>query len=181
MVKRVLRFPNYADGHKHFTQRKWSPDSGWLPTVKGVGAVLYNADRLILTGTVIIVEGEKDADSISGLHLSGRGGETIGVTSGGKGTWHAKLAKQLRGKAVIVMPDNDAPGEDYAVTVRASLDAEHIEYASVSFAGTGSKDVTEYLQNDHTVEELVRLINSPWVKAPSSHSGMPIEEDFIEA
>jgi 5S rRNA maturation endonuclease (ribonuclease M5) len=59
------------------------------------------------------------------LHLGGYGGETIGVTSGGKGSWHPKLAKQLRDKRVIVMPDNDAPGEAYAEAVRASLDAEN--------------------------------------------------------
>ena len=41
------------------------------------------------------------------------------------------------------MPDNDAPGEAYAEAVRASLDAEHIEYKTVSLAGTRAKDVSE--------------------------------------
>jgi 5S rRNA maturation endonuclease (ribonuclease M5) len=113
----------------------------------------------------VVLEGEKDADSITNLHLGGYGGgETIGVTSGGSRSWHSKLAKQLRQKVVIVMPDNDAAGEAYAETVRTSLDAENIKYKTVSLAGTGAKDVTEYLENGHTAEELVQLVDSEWVR-----------------
>jgi 5S rRNA maturation endonuclease (ribonuclease M5) len=165
-LKKVLRHPNDAQGNKVFRQRKWTP-SGWRAGVKGVGPVLYNAHRIPAAGTVIIVEGEKDADTVTNLHLRGCGGETIGVTSGGRGSWHPKLAKQLRDKVVIVMPDNDAPGEAYAEAVRASLDAERIKYKTVSFAGTGAKDVTEYLTNGHTAEELVQLIDSDWVRMSS--------------
>jgi excisionase family DNA binding protein len=161
-VKQVLRLPDDEHGKKQFLQRRWTPN-GWSWNVKGVGPVLYNAHRIATAGTVVIVEGEKDADSITNLHLCGYGGETIGVTSGGSGSWHPKLAKQLRNKVVIVMPDNDAPGERFAEAVRNSLDAENIEHKTVSFAGTGAKDVTDYLANGHTAEELVQLVNSDWV------------------
>lgn len=182
----MLRLPDDEQGKKQFIQRKWT-ENGWVPGVKGVGPVLYNAQRIGIAGTVVIVEGEKDADSITNLHLGGFGGETIGVTSGGSRSWHAKLAKQLRHKVVIVMPDNDAPGEAYAEAVRASLNAEHIKYKTVSFAGTGAKDVTEYLSNRHTTEELVRLIDSDWVRMPEethpaiSNELRREENDFIPA
>jgi 5S rRNA maturation endonuclease (ribonuclease M5) len=149
--------------------------------------VLYNAHRISTAGTVVIVEGEKDADSITNLHLGGYGGETIGATSGGSGSWQPKLAKQLCDKVVIVMPDNDAPGEAYAEAVKASLDAQSIKYKTVSFAGTGSKDVTEYLSNGHTADELVQFINSDWVGMPDgTHPAIPNElrredSDFIPA
>jgi hypothetical protein len=68
-VKQIVRLPNDEHGNKRFRQRKWT-DSGWVPNVKGIGSVLYNAHRLMAAGTVIIVEGEKDADSITNLHLS---------------------------------------------------------------------------------------------------------------
>ena len=42
--------------------------------------------------------------------------------------------------------------------LRASLGAENIRYKTVSFAGTGAKDVTEYLMDGYTAEELVQLI-----------------------
>jgi hypothetical protein len=85
------------------------------------------------------------------------------------------------------MPDNDAPGEAYAEAVRASLDAENIKYKTVSFAGTGTKDVTEYLENGHTAEELVQLIDSDWVGMPDgTHPATPNElrredSEFIPA
>ncbi len=149
--------------------------------------MLYNTQRIGTAGTVVIVEGEKDADSITNLQFGGYGGETIGVTSGASGSWHRKLAKQLRQKVVIIMRDNDAPGEAYAEAVRASLDAENIKYKTVSFAGTGAKDVTEYLMNGHTAEELVQLIDSDWVTMPEgTHPAVPNElrheeYDFVPA
>jgi 5S rRNA maturation endonuclease (ribonuclease M5) len=184
-VKRILRLPNDEHGNKQFRQFKWT-DSGWIPNIKGIGPVLYNAHRLMAAGTAIIVEGEKDADSITNLHLAGYGGETIGVTSGGSRSWHHKLAKQLRDKVVIVMPDNDVPGEAYAEAVRASLDAEKIKFKTVSFAGTGAKDVTEYVGNGHTTEELVQLIDSDWVRMPDgTHpailNDLREDNDFIPA
>jgi hypothetical protein len=56
--------------------------------------------------------------------------------------------------------------EAYGEAVRTSLHAESIGYKTVSFADTGAKDATEYLENDHTAEELVQLINSDWVRMP---------------
>jgi 5S rRNA maturation endonuclease (ribonuclease M5) len=171
-VKRIVRLPNDESGNKQFRQFKWT-ENGWVLGVKGVGPVLYNAHRISTAGTVVIVEGEKDADSITNLHLAGYVGETIGVTSGGGRSWHHKLAKQLRHKVVILMPDNDVAGEAYAEAVRASLDAENIKYKTVSFAGTGAKDVTEYLGNGRTTEELVHLIDSDWVRMPDcTHPAM---------
>jgi 5S rRNA maturation endonuclease (ribonuclease M5) len=181
LLKQVRRFPNDKQGKRHISQRR-PTDKGWVSDVEGIGPVLYNAHLLVTAGTVVIVEGEKDADTVTNLHLAGRGGATIGVTSGGAASWHPKLAKLLRGKVVIVMPDNDPAGEDYALAVRTSLDAQCIEYKTVSFAGTGAKDVTEYLQNEHTTEELVTLIDSQWVKMPdASGQAMPLDEEIIEA
>jgi 5S rRNA maturation endonuclease (ribonuclease M5) len=181
LLKQVRRFPNDEEGNKHISQRR-PTENGWIPDVKGIGPLLYNAHLLATAGTVVIVEGEKDADTVTRLHLSGHGGVTIAVTSGGKGSWHPRLAKQLRGKVVIVMPDNDPAGEDYAVAIRAALSTQNIEYKSVSFAGTGAKDVTEYLQSDHSAEDLVNLIDSDWVTMPeASHPGMPINDEVFEA
>ena len=76
------------------------------------------------------------------------------------------------------MPDNDAPGEAYAEAIRASLEAENIPYKTVSFAGTGAKDVSEYLLNGGTKDDLVRLIDSEWVSMPNeSFSGITDEEE----
>jgi 5S rRNA maturation endonuclease (ribonuclease M5) len=177
--KQVLRFPNDEHDKKVFSVRMWT-DSGWLPGSKGVGPMLYNAEWLKVAGTAIIVEGERDATSVNDLHLCGYGGLCIGVTSGSAGSWKPGLAKLLREKKVIVMPDNDARGEDYAEAIRASLDEQHIDYTTVSFAGTGANDVSEYLANGNTVEDLVRLINSPWVSLPDGIDPHPEHDTGLE-
>jgi excisionase family DNA binding protein len=178
LKKRVLRFPNDDNGNKVINQFRWTKDS-WVPGTKGVGPLLYNAHLLKAAGTVVIVEGEKDANSITDLHLAGCGGATIGVTSGGSQSWKPKLARLLRGKAVIVMPDNDVSGEAYAEAIRASLDAEGIKYQTVSFAGTGAKDATDYLQNGHTDEELVQLIDSDWIGLPVAGHRITAAHDAV--
>ena len=61
----------------------------------------------------------------------------------------------------------DAAGEQYALDVTSSLDAEGIENRVVSFADTGAKDLTEYLQS-HSPSELARLIGTDWIYPPDS-------------
>jgi len=91
----------------------------------------------------------------------------IGTTSGGAESWNAELAKLLRGKRVVLMPDADEAGAKFAASVKASLEAEDIEYRVVSFDDVGAKDVTDFLEAGHTVEELAQRIGTDWVKVPS--------------
>ena len=63
------------------------------------------------------------------------------------------------------MPDADAAGARFATDVKASLDAEEIEYRVVSFEDAGAKDVTDFLAV-HTLEDLVRRIGADWVRMP---------------
>jgi hypothetical protein len=63
------------------------------------------------------------------------------------------------------MPDADVAGQRYADAVKASLEAEGIEYRIVTFEDVGAKDVTEFLE-EHSVEELVRRIGPDWVCMP---------------
>jgi hypothetical protein len=58
--------------------------------------------------------------------------------------------------------------------VTSSLDAEGIEYCVVSFADTGAKDVTEYLEN-HSPSELARLIGTDWIYPPDGVGDAPME------
>ena len=131
----------------------------------GLPPLLFNADLLSIADTVCITEGEKDALTVTELHLLSSYGLVIGTTSGGAESWDASLAKHLRGKRVVLMPDADAAGARFATDVKASLDAEEIEYRVVSFEDAGAKDVTDFLAV-HTVEDLVRRIGADWVRMP---------------
>lgn len=161
LLKQVLRYPD-EDGQKVFRQRQ-PGKGGWVWNTLGLPPLLFNADLLSIADTVCITEGEKDALTVTELHLLSSYGLVIGTTSGGAESWDASLAKHLRGKRVVLMPDADAAGARFATDVKASLDAEEIEYRVVSFEDAGAKDVTDFLAV-HTMEDLVRRIGADWVR-----------------
>lgn len=163
LLKQVLRYPD-ENGQKVFFQRQ--PAKGdWKWNVTGLPPMLFNMELLHLADTVCITEGEKDAFTVTELHLLSDYGLVVGMTSGGAESWNSQLAKYLRGKKVVLMPDADAAGARFAADVKASLDAEGIEYRVVSFEDAGAKDVTDFLAV-HTMEDLVRRIGADWVRMP---------------
>jgi len=96
LVKQVLRYPD-IDGRKVFMQRR--PAKGdWIWNVGGLPPILFNMELLEYAGVACITEGEKDACTVTDLHLLGDTGMVIGMTSGGAESWDAQLAKHLRGK-----------------------------------------------------------------------------------
>jgi hypothetical protein len=164
LKKQVLRLPNDDMGNKRFTQRRLGKD-GWIYNVKGMKPMLFNASFLQYADTLLITEGEKDAVTITGLALKGRYGMAIGTTSGGSSSWDASLVKDLIGHRVVILPDDDDAGKQYADAIEESLKTEGIEYRRVSFSDTGAKDVTEYMEN-HSTEDLARLIGVDWIRMP---------------
>ena len=155
LVKQVLRHPD-----KRFVQRRYTA-IGWRYDLKGVKPLLYNLPMLNFAKTVVITEGEKDADRVTNLKLlDATRSEIVATTSGGSDTWLDKLAERLCGKRVIVMPDSDAAGLKYKEEVVASLEQRQIQYCVVTF--DGYKDVSDYLDDGHTETELAQLIIDEW-------------------
>ena len=127
--------------------------------------MLFNLPVLQFADTVFVTEGEKDAITVTELALRGEFGIAVGTTSGGSHSWDASLAKDLTGHRVVILPDDDEAGKQYADAVEESLKTERIEYRRVSFSGTGAKDVTEYMEH-HSTEDLARLIGVDWIRMP---------------
>lgn len=97
---------------KSFWQERWS-GKGWDSSegcMDGVERVFYNLPELLESeGPVLFVEGEKD------VHTAARLGFTATTTPQGAGK--AKEVKDwsaLVGREVVIVPDNDQPGEDHA-------------------------------------------------------------------
>ena len=99
-----------------FRQRRPLPGGRWSWSLEGVPMVLYNLPE-ILSRTqqpVIVVEGEKDAETLRLLGL-------VGTTSPcGSSAWRPEYARWLKGRRVVVLPDNDEPGRRYAASVAGS-------------------------------------------------------------
>lgn len=152
LVLEVLRYEP-----KSFRQRRPDGNGGWIWNLTGVKRPLYKlADveiaRDVLHEPVYFVEGEKDADRLAGQDL-------VATTSlGGSGSWRPEYAEQLRGAHVVVVPDNDEPGKQYAAKVAASLQGVAASVKVVELPGLPPKgDVSDWLDAGHSGAELAQL------------------------
>lgn len=101
-----------ANGSKFF--RPWNAENG--KTEFPQPRPLYQLPKLAQTDTIIIVEGEKCADAL------GKAGYPATTLMGGANSSVAKTElSPLKGKKVILWPDNDDPGSTYVTNVGSAL------------------------------------------------------------
>lgn len=72
---------------------------------------LYRLPELAKAGTVFVVEGEKAADAVVSLGLNAT------TSAGGSNAAKQTDWSPLAGRDVVIIPDNDVPGSQYAETV----------------------------------------------------------------
>ena len=141
---------------KSFRQRKPDGHGGWEWKLGKVRRVLYRLPQVVeaifLGKEVFIPEGEKDADRLASLGLAAT------TSAGGVSKWRSEYTKTLRGASVVIVPDNDGPGEDHAVAVARSLDGVAQEVRILRLPNLPPKgDVSDWLDAGGTVEELCSL------------------------
>lgn len=109
-IYRARRY--YSQGSRKFAQERFK-DGQWATGVKGIEPLPYNLKHLADNpdATVVIVEGEKDADNLMAAGILST------CNSGGAGAWKPCLNQYLKGRDIIVLPDNDNPGRDHAQKV----------------------------------------------------------------
>lgn len=167
LLYQVMRY-RLPNGKKKFMQRRPDNRGGWIYDLDGVGRILYRAGGLIdhPESTVVIVEGEKDADRLNDLFVARS--MTAVATTGAQGAddterWRS-YAEFLRGRACVVIPDNDPRGLRHARGVCDYLDGIAGSVKLVELSEVGSKgDVSDWLDADNDVDDLWRLI----VEAPA--------------
>lgn len=101
---------------KGFAQRRPN-GNGWDWGLGDVRRVLYHLPALLRSApkAVFVVEGEKDVHALESLNL------VATSASGGAGKWRPEYAEALKGRIVVVIPDNDEPGRMHAKQVADSL------------------------------------------------------------
>jgi 5S rRNA maturation endonuclease (ribonuclease M5) len=161
-IKRKLRYPD-----DHYPKYLWHRmEDGWQVGLKDTPSVLYNLPQVLKASTVAIVEGEKDADRLDmeWLHDTHDDKHTrIAVTTmGASGDWEDKFADDLKGKRVILMPDNDEAGRRCGDQILASLCKRNIQHKVIDFQPYGVKDVSDFL-DVHSSSELAKLMGPEWV------------------
>lgn len=148
---------------KDFRQRK--PDGqGWTWKLNGVRRVPYRLKDLQGKPEVMIVEGEKDADRLWGL------GVPATTNAGGAGKWVDDYSVALVAagvKGVVILPDNDPPGEAHGRAVAESCRAVGLHVKLVQLPGLPPKgDVSDWLGAGKPVDDLRCVID-----------GTPVVED----
>ncbi len=164
----------YIQRHKGAYYRKVGDDlwKGGKGALDGVVQVLYNLHELVdgvRDGkTVYHVEGCKDVETAR---------EKLGVvatTSGGVKTWRPEFKSFYVGADVVVVPDNDKEGREYAETVAKSIAPVAGRVKVVSLPGLPEKgDLTDWLDAGHTPEEFFELVEAAETYAPEEEAPWP--------
>jgi|GEM_PF-5568651 len=110
----VFRF-HYGDSDKQFRQATATPSGGWITTAGKALWPLFNLHQLPAAGIVTIHEGEKAALAAEAL------GQIATTSHGGAEAPSKTDWSPLAGREVVIFPDNDQPGEEYADEVAGIL------------------------------------------------------------
>ncbi len=148
----VVRFPS-----KEFRQRRPNGRGGWTWNLKGVERVLYNLPALAGQQRVFWVEGEKDADRL-GAALGCAATPSPGGAAAFRSVYVRSLAS-LGVQEVIVLPDHDPVGWEYAAQVAQACRALGLTVRVVALPGLEEKqDVSDWLDQGGTIGALEALI-----------------------
>jgi len=145
----VVRKP----GHQ-FMQRQPNGNGGWIYSLKDVRRVLYRLQSLLASNDIVFVcEGEKDADNLARL------GFTTTTNPQGAGKWRPEFNVFLKGRHVVILPDNDDAGEKHAADVLRSISPIAASAVILRLPGLPTKgDVSDWLNAGGTADAMRRLV-----------------------
>lgn len=129
--------------------------------------VPYRLPKLLLSETVYLPEGEKDVATLEAWGLA------ASCNPGGSGGSHlySGWVEHFRGRHLIILPDNDAPGRKHAAAVAGHLLPVAATVRIVELPGLAEKgDVTDWKAAGGTSEQLQALVAGT---APLEASGLP--------
>jgi hypothetical protein len=149
---------------KDFSQRRPDGSGGWVGDLKGIRRVLYRLPEVIASEDVLIVEGEKDADTAKeklGL---------CGTTGGGAAEkWPDEYTATLAGKNCVVIPDADVPGRSKATKIAQALSGKAASLKLLELPG--AKDLTEWVEHGGTLDALIELVRNTLAYRPEVVDG----------
>ena len=158
----------FSDGSKNALWYLFNPETNSFNEKYGLSgkkAPLYNADALHhnkdnMECPIIIVEGEKDVETLAGMEIL-----ATSLPNGGQSKqWHAGLYNDdLQGHDIIILTDNDKTGETYGETVAKNVSkiANSVKIVSARTIWNECpkkgdiSDIVQALGQDQTIELLL--------------------------
>ncbi|MBN1970785.1 MAG: hypothetical protein JW870_15570 [Candidatus Delongbacteria bacterium] len=125
--KRLIKVYNYVNARgellfqkcrydpKSFSIRRPGKDGKWIYNLDDVKPVLYRLPEVISGQLVIIVEGEKDADTLAGL------GYVATTAPHGCQHWREEYNQYFDDKQVYLIHDNDDSGKTHMLEIAKNL------------------------------------------------------------
>jgi hypothetical protein len=141
---------------KGFAQRKPGPEGEWVWSLGDVRRVLYRLPELLAAREdrwVFVVEGEKDADALW------ERGFVATTNVGGAGKRTDEYVETLKGRSVVVLPDNDEAGRKHAQALLEALTGVAREVRVVELPGLPEKaDVSDWFASGGSRDRLTELV-----------------------
>ncbi len=161
----------YIQRHKGAYYRKVGADL-WEKGLEGVSQVLYNLPEFVegvrAGKRVYHFEGPKDVETAR---------EKLGVvatTSGSVSSWRPEFKSFYTGADVVIVPDNDRQGHEYAETIARDLLPVARSVKVVFLPGLNEKeDLTDWLEAGHAREEFDAAVEETEIYAPEEEEPWP--------
>ncbi len=125
--------------------------------ISDITPILYNWKMVHESDWCVIVEGEKDVETLK------RFGVPATTNSGGAKKWRKEFAECLRGKQVIILPDNDDTGMEHADLIARDLSGIAAGIKVVKCSALPKGDVTDFFEKENgTWQQLSTMVaNAP--------------------
>jgi len=134
--------------------------------------VPYNLPALLDAKTagrnIFLVEGEKAADAIKSIGMIASTAHT------GAGSWPAAITEYFAGAQVIILPDNDVPGWQYAYKAAEAIlpIAKSLKVVDLGLQGQGD-DAYEFIEEGGSRDKLVALVKAASIITSVDQVTMP--------
>jgi putative DNA primase/helicase len=147
---RTLLYQKVRYEPKAFRQRKPRGNGRWTWKLDGVRRVLYRLSDVLVASEILVVEGEKDVETARSLRLC--------ATTGGSAEdrWPEEYTAALARKDVAIIADSDAPGRKKARIIVRDLSGKAASVRLLEMPG--AKDLTEWVEQGGTREQLLALV-----------------------
>ena len=137
---------------KGFFQQRWTGNR-WVNGLRDTRRVLYRLPEVLEAPIVFLVEGEKDVET-----LREWGFVATTAAGGTDAKWVPEYTDTLRGREVILIPDNDEPGWRRAVDLSRELFGNVARLRVFNDFPEGTKDITEWFAAGHSEVELISIL-----------------------
>lgn len=134
----IVRLELFDDNGKRIDKKFKHVQNGHNGLEAGTKHILYNLPSIAEAKEVFYVEGEKDADTLT------RWGYVATTNSGGAGNFPKDTAEVLRDKHVIILPDNDAAGQNHAHKLAEILFPTAASVRIITLSDEPKGDVTDW-------------------------------------